>query len=79
LRFECWLRVFENRVLRGIFGPKRNEVTREWRKLYNEELHDLYSSPNIIQVMKSRIIKWAGACGTYGGEEWCIQGFGGGA
>jgi len=54
LRGECRLKVFEKRVLRRIFGPKRDEVTREWRKLHNEELNDLYSSPNIIRVVKSR-------------------------
>jgi hypothetical protein len=48
LREECWLRVFENGVLRRIFGPKRDQVAGEWRKLHNEELSDLYSSPNII-------------------------------
>jgi len=53
------LRVFENRVLRRIFGPKRDEVTREWRKLHNEEVNDLYSSLNIILVIKSRM-RWAG-------------------
>jgi hypothetical protein len=47
-------------VLRRIFGPKRDEVTGEWRKLYNEELHDLYSSPTIVMVIKSRIMRWAG-------------------
>jgi hypothetical protein len=52
--------VFENRVLRRIFGPKRDEVTGEWRKLHNEELHNLYSSPNIIRMMKSRKMRWAG-------------------
>jgi hypothetical protein len=52
--------MFENRVLRRIFGPKRNEVTGEWRKLHNEELHILYSSPNIIRQMKSRRMRWAG-------------------
>jgi hypothetical protein len=51
--------VFEKRVLRRIFGPKRDEVTAEWRKLHNEELHDLYSSPNIIRITKSRM-RWAG-------------------
>ena len=56
MREERRLRLFENRVLRRIFGPKRDEVTREWRKLHNEELNDLYSSPNIIRVLKSRIM-----------------------
>ena len=60
LREERRLRVFENRVLRKIFGPKRDEVTREWRKLHNEELNDLYSSPNIVRVIKLRIMIWAG-------------------
>jgi hypothetical protein len=52
--------VFENRVLRRIFGPKRDEVTGEWRKLHNEELHDLYSSPSIIRKMKARRARWTG-------------------
>ena len=52
--------MFENRVLRSIFGPTRDEVTGEWRKLHNEELNDLYCSPNIVRVMKSGIIRWAG-------------------
>jgi hypothetical protein len=50
--------VFENRVLRGIFGPERDEVTGEWRKLHNEELNDLYCSPNIVRVIKSRRLMW---------------------
>ena len=54
------MRVFENRVLRRIFGPNRDEVIREWRKLHNEELNDLYFSPNIVRVTKSRKIRWAG-------------------
>jgi hypothetical protein len=51
--------VFKDRVLRKVFGPKRDEVTGEWRKLYNEELNDLSSSPNIVRVTKSRRMKWA--------------------
>ena len=69
LREEHRLRVFENRVLRRIFGPKRDGVTGEWRKLHNEELNDLHSSPNIVRM--------GGSCGTYGGRERCAQGFGG--
>ena len=52
--------VFENRVLRRVFGPKKDEVTKEWRKLHNEELNDLYSLPNIVWVGKSRRMRWAG-------------------
>ena len=63
--------------MRRIFGPKRDEVTGERRKLHNEELNDLYCSPNIVRVMESRRMKFDGACSVYGGEEWCIQGFGG--
>ena len=60
LREERRLRLFENRVLRRVFGPKRDEVTGEWRKLHNEELSDLYSLPNIVRVVKSRKMRWAG-------------------
>jgi hypothetical protein len=59
LKEECRLRVFENRVLR-ILGPKRDEVTGEWRQLHNEELNALYSLPNIVRVIKSRRMRWAG-------------------
>jgi hypothetical protein len=58
LREEHRLRVCENRVLRRVFGPKRDEVTGEWRKLHNGELHNLYSSPNIITQIKSRRMRW---------------------
>ena len=59
-REERRLRVFENMVLRRVFGSKRDEVTEEWRKLHNEELRDLYSLPNIVRVVKSRRMRWAG-------------------
>jgi hypothetical protein len=58
--------VFENRVLRRIFGPKRDETTGEWRRLHKEELNDLYSSPNIIRVIKSRRLRWAGHVASMG-------------
>jgi hypothetical protein len=60
LREEHRLRVFENRALRRIFGPKRDKVTGGWRKLHNEELHNLYCSPSIIRMIKSRRMRWAG-------------------
>jgi hypothetical protein len=60
VREELRLRVYENRVLRGIFGPKRDEVTGDWRKLHSGELHNLYSSPDIIRQIKSRRMRWAG-------------------
>jgi hypothetical protein len=59
LREERRLRVFENRVLRGIFGAKRDEVTGEWKKLHNEEPPDVYSSRNIVRVIKPRTMRWA--------------------
>jgi len=70
LREERRLRVFENRVLRRIYGPKRDDVTGEWRKLHNEELNDLYCSSNIVQVIKSRRIRWAGYAACMG-ERTC--------
>jgi hypothetical protein len=69
--------MFENRVLRRIFGPKRDEVTGEWRKLHNEELNGLYSLPNVVRVIKSRKLRWAGHVSRMGGRERCVQGSGG--
>ena len=66
--------MFENRVLRRIFGPRRDKVTGEWRKLHNEELNDLYS-PNIVRVIKSRRMRWTGHVARM--RERRIQGFGG--
>jgi hypothetical protein len=63
--------VFENRVLRRIFGPKRDEGTGEWRKLHNEGLHDLYSSPSIIRIIKSRRMRWAGHVARIGEKNSC--------
>jgi len=67
--------VSENRVLRRLYWPKRDEVIREWRELHNEELNDLYSSPNIVRVINSRRMRWAGHVARTGGEERLIQGF----
>jgi hypothetical protein len=64
------MRVFENRVLRRIFRPKRDEVTREWRKLHNEELNDFYSSRNIMQVIKLRRMRWV----EHVADVWCRRG-----
>jgi hypothetical protein len=66
--------LFENRMLRRIFGPKWDEVTREWRKLYNEELNDLYSSTNIVQVIKLTRMRWAGHVAHMGGEKRVLVG-----
>jgi hypothetical protein len=71
------LRVFENRVLRKIFGPKRDKLRGEWIKLHHEQLNDLYSSSNIFRVNKSRRIRWAEHVVMYGGQERCIRDFGG--
>jgi len=68
LREEMKLRVFENMVLRRIFGPRRDEVTGEWMRLHNEELSDLYSSSNIVRVIKSRRMRWAGHVARMGEE-----------
>ena len=62
-------KVFENMVLRRIFGPRRDEVTEEWRRLHNEELNGLYSSPNIVRVIKSRRMRWAGHVARMGEER----------
>ena len=69
LRKERKLRLFENMVLRRIFGPRRDEVTGEWRRFHNKELNDLYSSPNIVRVIKSRRIRWAGHVAGMGEER----------
>ena len=63
------LRVFENMALRRIYGSRRDEVTGEWRRLHNEELNDLYSSPNIVRVIKSRRMRWAGHVAHMGEER----------
>jgi hypothetical protein len=69
LREEHRLRVFENRVVRGIFRPKRDEVIGGWRKLHNEELHNLYCSPSIIRINESRWMRWAGRVASMGGKR----------
>ena len=69
LRKERELRVFENMVLRSVFEPRRDEVTGEWRRLHNQELNDLYSSPNIVWVIKSRRMRWAGHVARMGEER----------
>jgi len=77
LREECRLKVFENRVLRRIFEPKRDGVTREWRKLHNEELDYLYSSHNILQAIKLRRMRWEGHVAHMEEGGGHVQGFGG--
>jgi len=72
LREERKLRVFENMLLRRMFGPRRDEVTGEWRRLQNEELNDLYFSPNIVRVIKSRSMRWAGHVARTDEERGCI-------
>jgi len=69
LREERKLKVFENMVLRRIFGPRRDEVTGEWRRLHNEELNGLYSSPNIVRAIKSGRIRWTGHVARMGEER----------
>jgi len=69
LREERQLRVFENMVLRRVFEPRRGEVTGEWRRLHNEELNDLYPSPDIVRVIKSRKMRWAGHVAHMGEER----------
>jgi len=69
LREERKLREFENRVLRKIFGSRRDEVKGEWRRLHNKELNDLYSSPKIVRVIKSRRMRWAGHVAPMGEER----------
>jgi len=69
LREKRRLRLFENRMLRRIFGPKRDEVTGEWRKLHNDELNYVYSSPNNIRVIKSRRMRWAGHVARKGARK----------
>jgi hypothetical protein len=75
LREECRLRVFENKVLRRIFGPKRDEGTGEWRRLHNKELYALYFSPNIIQMIKSRRLRWAGHVARMGDRRGAYRAF----
>jgi hypothetical protein len=72
LREKHRLRVFQNRVLRRISGPKRDEMTGGWRKLHNEEVHNLYSSPSIIRTIELKEDKMCRTCSTNGGEDECI-------
>jgi len=76
LREERRVKVLENRMVRGIFGPKRDDVIEEWGKLHKEEISDLYSSPNIIQLIESRKLRWVKNIACMGKER-CMQDFGG--
>ena len=76
MREERGLKVFENRMTRRIFGPKRDEVIGKWRKLHKEEMNDLYCSPNIVRLRKSRRMRWAGHVARMGDKRGeAIQGF----
>jgi hypothetical protein len=77
MREKGKLRLFENRVLRRIFGPTRDEETGGWRKILNGELNNLYYSPNIIRGIKIEKNEIGGTCSTYGCKERCVQSFGG--
>jgi len=72
LREERKLRLYDNMVMRRIFGPRREQVKGEWRRLHNEELNDLYSSPNIVRVIKSRKMRWAGHVAHMSEERVCV-------
>jgi hypothetical protein len=71
------MRVFDNSVMRRLFGPKREELAGVWRKLRNEELHGLYFPPTIVRVIKSRRMRWGGTCSPDGSRERRVQSFGG--
>ena len=77
MRKERRLRLYKNRVLRRIFGPKRDEVAEEWRKLHNQKLKDLYCSPNIVRVIKSRRLRWVGHVARMGERSGVYRVYGG--